>query len=504
MDQQREKLWPGEAWLMLAVVFVAASLGAARFVHIDADPPRRGVAWDGGAFMGDEGMWYKNAIWQVTRGRWCPEGAYNPIVVTPVMPVTAVAVWQATGGVSRPGIRAVTAGMVLVAILALGLAVKARGGRWTAVFVVLLLSSSCTLFAYSRLALMDAPASALMAVAWALTLGWRGGRPGYATVAAAVLATLAVLTKSTMLMAVPALLVASTLAPDTGGRRWRGPVVMTLIGGVLLALYGVVILTFHRQELTTFLEFNVARAGAGLGAASYGTLKLLPAAGQWLFALWAICLPVALWRMRRHAAFPWVISGLLWMILIGAAVIWKGNLVPRYMVPMIWPMAMIVAVVLGDLFSVKRRQASGLLALGLVLMFAVNGAVWMSREIRSADFTYRDMGREVRKDVDARGGPDEVALVGGWPAGGVGLVSGVPVVGYRTSGVDFESILNRERLAFYVTWGDDDFLGEHQRQAIAARYRRGDPIKYPVLATHDLVNKSIRLTPLLPRQAARE
>ncbi len=476
---------PAEAWVgrvaIVAVLLAIVALGGSRLMHLMADPPVRGLGRVA-AFYGDQGAWYAGSLWLTEHGELYMPDDYNPVVVVPKMPVVVGVLATVTGMEVWLVARLITALLVLVASAALMIALARRGGAGVALLAGLLLVASYPFFVYSRLALLDAPAVSWVVIGLALLLGWRERRPTWATIAAALAGCIAVLTKSTMLVAMPAYLFAAAMTPNPGQARWRDPLIVAGLGLGVVGGYGLAVYTWFYEDLVLFRAANVSPKSTDPIANAIRFLKSGRVMGEGFCILAAICGPLALWRRRQHPVYPWVVATAVWVLLMSLAVATKGSDVTRYYIPLIPALAIIIAAAVAG--GPPRADAAGRVVraagFAAALLIAGLGSASIVQYLARPSYTYRDMGADLaRRFAELEPGTNWV-LYGPWPSGGVALAAGVPALGIRTEpGCE---VLEEHTPAYLVTRGPrQTSLTPDELEAVERDFNFGEEITYSVL-----------------------
>ena len=393
--------------------------------------------------------------------------------------------------------------MVNLSLLVLMLALWRSCGIWPALLAGLLIATSYSLFVFSRIALMDAPSASLGIIGLSLLLGWRPGRrPTWATVLAAVFGVLAVLCKTTIIAAMPSYLVAAWMTTPAGARRWRDPLIVAAVGVVLLGAYVGMLAMWFANDVAMFRSFNFQPRSVSLAGSVWRFAKSGNIVGEWLFGLGLVCLPLAVWRLRGLAVYPWVISLLIWLILMTGTVLAKGFIPPRYCVPLIPPVAVVIALLVYHGFRQDTGRIAGITLGAIVLIASARGAIDIFSAMKSPGYTYRDMGEDVRRRASEFGDPSQVVLWGRWPTGSVGLAADMPT--HSLEG-DMDAELQKYPVHFFLTRGpkEDPRISEQTDiVAMEERYHLELVTTYTVLPGYQFEPRPIHLYRVLPRNSA--
>jgi hypothetical protein len=200
------KRWWYTVWLLLIGAF--AVLHA---LHLRADFPNHSPWWMDWAKYTDEG-WYGNAAIRAhLNGNWHLPGDFNPAAALPVWPFLEWVLFFFTG-VTVQAARGLAVAFFFFNLALSYTLLRTRGPRWVALLAVTLLVTSPFLYSFSRLAILE-PLLITLTIA-ALNLAVRlphVRRPVLAAAGIGLLFTLMVLTKTTAVFLLPALVWAVAL-----------------------------------------------------------------------------------------------------------------------------------------------------------------------------------------------------------------------------------------------------------------------------------------------------
>ncbi|MGA2535175.1 MAG: hypothetical protein ABSF53_04100 [Terracidiphilus sp.] len=228
--------WWYAAWLLLIAIF--AGLHA---LHLSADFPNHSPWIADWAKYTDEG-WYSNAaIRSHLFGNWYLRGDFNPAVAVPVWPFLEWILFFFTG-VTVQAARGLAVAFFFANLGLSYLLLKTRGPRWMALLALTLIATSPFLYCFSRLAILEPMLTTLTLASLNLAVRLPGARrPLWIAAGIGLLFTLMMLTKTTAVFLLPAL-VWAMLLPLWRQRRlfWRCTLAATasfaLSFGVWIAL----------------------------------------------------------------------------------------------------------------------------------------------------------------------------------------------------------------------------------------------------------------------------
>src|SRR5580658_4541561 len=130
-------------------------LAAAGFLHLGADFPNHSRYIDDAAKFTDEGWYASGALNHHLTGHWLRPGDFNPMVTIPVWSVLLDAVFHFTG-ISLPVARGIAFLFTLGTVVIAGRLIARDHPRLAPAMMVLLLASPI-LYAFSHLAILEAP-----------------------------------------------------------------------------------------------------------------------------------------------------------------------------------------------------------------------------------------------------------------------------------------------------------------------------------------------------------
>ena len=203
----------------VAYLVILGLLAYVRFVFLGADFP---IDLGGyGMAYTDEGWWSRNAVAWVREGSWYIDDGYNTITNLPVLPIIQI-VWFKLFGVGLVSARAIS--VVCSLLVSGGVYLLARrelsvSFAWIAPFIVL---TDYSVFVYSRLALLEMPMLVfLLASLWLATAIQKGVAFNaiYCVVLSGLCFTLAILTKTTALFALPVIAIALFFQMSSSGEQ---------------------------------------------------------------------------------------------------------------------------------------------------------------------------------------------------------------------------------------------------------------------------------------------
>lgn len=416
--------------LSIAGVAVLVGLFLLRLVHFLADFPP-GVNFSGDLYA-DEGYWATNAVSSVVTGYWYRLGDYNPGITAPVLPLLE-RVTFALAGMSLTAARLLNVllfGLSLLLVYRLlARYVSVRAG-WIA---VLLLTTNFVVFLYSRLALLEVPFTLLIMASFYTALRGTEAQASHRwrwITLSALAAAGAVLTKMGAVHALPMLVLALFLGQS--GRPWRERVSWVACWFVLVILvlggYALVAWLGYADDIRYFLAINVtpkyAVTPTPLLVRVQQTLTQAHLLDPRLLfpAIILSTVGILSGRFQRHRIFVpcWLWAG-AYLAMIAAQAL--AYFPPRYLIPLAFPLAILVGILL-DALGTRLGKWWGLLAVAAILGWAVlPQLVAINQHLTHPRYTLTRMlvavQWDVRRDTDR-------PVVAGTCSGLLALASGMP------------------------------------------------------------------------------
>ena len=427
---------------------LALALCLLRFAYLQADFPNHSHWITDEAKFTDEGWWASAAVRHFLIGHWQVSGDYNPAVVVPVWPLMLTALFHLTG-VSLVATRALNVGFSVATVALLYLLVRRYANQTTASVAALLLAASPFAFVFSRLATLDTLIDfEFCLLLWAASLA-RPKRPA-PILALGVLLPIMLLTKTTSLVLVPAvlwLLWATT-------RSVRTMLIVTATATILLGLYlASVLRSPYAEDYHYFFQINELA-----GVDWRHTLSSLPwqllRHGMWidriLYPIGLVVLALACVGLRRLWRNPlFTASGIA---LAGEAVYIlrrQDDYAPRYFLAMLAPLIVIAVLALHELRGSRRA----LLALTLAVAFIVDTTQVLGFLVHR-QYQFYGAAQSIRAIVAAD--PHQPRLLLGASGSQLSLMTGIPSINDGYSSQDLAVKITRDTPGWYVGWNDMD------------------------------------------------
>ena len=447
---------PALVTLWVVCICLLASL---HFVHLQADFPNYSRWMDWSKYT-DEG-WYANAaIQHYLRGHWYVPGDLNTAVAVPVWPAVLSMVFNFTG-VSIQAARAL-AGVLFCFNLSLSyLFVRKEQPQWVALLACSLIATSSFLWCFSRLAILEPLLISLTLSA--LLVGRSIGelkssnKTRAAAVLIGVLLCLMILTKTTAVFLIPAVL-CSMWHP----LRARPRAALHLVGITSVAAISLWLLYFfacvHPHLLADyryFFKMNVYSKPdrwQGWLLVVGNVLRATFWIGRPL--VWA-CLTLLLSTIilkRPTWTSPAFVSSLL---AIGGYVLFItdiNNAQPRYYAVVAFFLIFTTCIALSDLLRVSRFAG---LALLLLCIIAMGKGLWeIGGYILYPEYTFVNAAKGIAEYVDRH--PNGNRLVVSVSGNDLSLITGLPSLCDEFGTMSLREKLGVYNPGWYAAWDDLD------------------------------------------------
>lgn len=438
-----------ERWLHWTLLTLALVLCLMRFAWLRADFPNHSPWFLDDAKFTDEGWWANAAVRHFLLGHWEVAGDYNPAVAVPVWPALLTLVFHFTG-VSFVVARAVNVSFSIATVILVFLLVRRyRGDDFVAALAALLLAASPFAFAFSRLATLDT----MIVFEWTLSLwlaSYVGSRSQWPTIALGFLIPVMLLTKTTALVLLPAVLwLLWKKSP-------RAVLTVCAMGGAAMGIY--LYLVLHSRYAGDYHYFFAINAMADVNLKQTGSFLLqLFQNGLWidriLYPAGLAALLLSLMWLRPLWRNPLFTA--CWIALASQSVFIlrrQDDYAPRYFLVMLVPLILISVLTLQELSF--RNRALGWLLTATLMVAVVLNALQILSFLRRRQYQYYSAAKSIQAIVNANPGVHRLLL--GTSAGQLSLMTGIPSINDSYSSQDLTEKALAYQPGWYVAWNDLD------------------------------------------------
>lgn len=431
-------------WTILLVVAIAFVL--MRFINIDADPSNK--VRPGGLFN-DEGRWAVNSLAHAQHGDWYTEGGYNPSILVPVVPTLQATIFDMFG-VSFFAVRYLTAVFFVVGIGATYYLVRKIEGHKAGCVAMIFLATNVLCFTFSRIGFLDiSMMSLVMCSLGAVCLAPMCGLVG-ACVISAIFFVLAVLTKSTALMSLPAILLLVLLGDGTTKGKLLGAGAFLVVGLGLPAIYLMVVANRFPDDVAFFHTQNIAFTAK---ASVEVLIKELFYVTNPVFLIMAgVVFVLAVCRYKQFAKYRLVYVG---GAIAGAflfASLMKGYNPPRYQIPLVFGIALMLAGAVKHMAVNIRSGVGNLVCCVMFFLCVAWPGVKVIRYMAEPTYRFIEMSQDIEKRIQETG-TDDPLLLGKSFQSRVAMATGIKCADTRSRFFD-----TRNRFADTDRTANEEFL----------------------------------------------
>ncbi len=441
---------PALRWALWIVIIALLAL---RLIHLSADFPNFSFWWDDAAKYSDEG-WYANAaLNSVLMGHWYIPGDWAPATVVPVWPAILTAIFHVTG-VSIVVARATEVVFSWIVVWLAWMLFRRYTSDWMAALLALLLAASAMTFVFSRMAVLEAPLSAVILLALLLSSSLRRQDTGRA-ILLGVLLLLIVLTKTSGAFVIPAVLYPIVFRYRSALRAAARPLAITLLTTLI----------FYAAERFFFARHYAADAHAFFGHSTPGigritiekTARLLYR-GIWIdpfyWPLVLVAVAFSLWMRSLWRQVLWGVS-VLWCVGYSAFIIYHVDGPPRYFGTMSVPVMMLAVIFFEAVW--RRWRFAGEVLLGIFLFSLGWNLVQIEKAAFHPQYGMLRAADEIRTIVLAH--PQTPALLMGHGDSQITIYNRIPALDDTFGTMTVDKKYDTYHPGWVVMWNDENFDG---------------------------------------------
>jgi hypothetical protein len=474
--------------LLLAVIIVAC---LARMPHLLADFPTASIYTADWSWFTDEGWYSSSAMNFIQTGHWVQPGDWSPGVAMPVWPAMATAVFHFTG-ISALALRRLGAVCSWITILLAYFLVRRYASRTMALGAAALIATSAILFFFSRMALLENPLT-MMALAAMLAASYAGRRNFGAAFLMGVLLALLVLTKTTAVVIVPAIL---WIAFAQCGYKLRASIPVFAVAfipaaAIYLTNQHILVRPHMAEYRDLWAHYGTAPIPRSLFLHSFLRLFYRGTwAGPVLFPLALLAVITAPFSMRRLLANPLFAACILWCAGVGFFLVYRFYGPPRYFSLMTVPVVIIC--VLWTAAVYRHRRNFGLAIIALLIASTCWNVFYIARWESRPEYQYPQAAAQIADIV--RADPSHPQFILGHSAAQMRLFSGVNGVDTAFGPATVEQRITIYHPGWFILWNDAE---APQALAEVEQYDRAIP-RATFHLLHDPVRNQLTLYELYP------
>lgn len=439
---------------IIVLILILFSLGL-RFIYLEADFPS-GITWSGVLYT-DEG-WYSNgAISYFLNGSWIIEGDFNTIVNVPFFQLLQSIAFKLIG-LSLFSARITAVILFIFLVLFVYLMVRKNTDTLTALLTASLLSTNYIIFAYSRLAILELPMTSLALLSILLASSFPRANNFIIISMSSVVFCVSVLTKTTALFALPLFLYATSLRHTNIRKRlsYSGFALVVVI--LFLSAYYVRVNSFFRADFKYFASLNIASRiswnplsiGRNIIRAVWHSLQVDPV----LFPLTIILVPVSLLIIKAIRKNTIVVFSLVWIVSYLGVVSVFSYQPPRYFLPLIIPVTILLSVISVSLYQKLRPHRWSYLPIAIFVFVIITNGYSIAQYMRSPEFSFINMAHGIQRVVENTNHNDQDVILLGDIANSISLVTGIPSINTTHGTQELSWKLVNYRPKYYVALGE--------------------------------------------------
>lgn len=440
--------------LIICVIFTSI---AARFLHLEADFPW-GFTWEGSPYT-DEGWYSYGAISYVITGNWYIEGDFNAIINVPIVHLFQAITFKILG-LSLFSARVTEILFYLGIILLSYLLVRKYINPLTALVTALLLSANFTLFVHSRLAITELPMASIGFASIFIALYFPAKR--YLLLGSIIALTLfmAILTKATAMLLLPAVLYAAYIRQNHMKQRLYACLWISGLLIVSLFLYHTVgkslypedYMYFSSRVFTSRFNFNPLFILHNIPRTLWNGIFLDNL--MYPLTLTMTLFPVFLLVSKQYRENPLVVLCYIWLFVAFATLSLCKYQPPRYYLYLSIPLMILFSIIVVSLYySLKSSYWSYLPVAVLAVIVTINIS-HMTRYLLEPKYSFLTMAQNIQQHIAYEGGQDPILL--GKIANSVTLATGIPSINDSLLGTrDLSWRISRYKPTHYVSLGID-------------------------------------------------
>jgi len=377
-------------------------------------------------------------------GKWRIEGGENRMVLMPILPLIQIVSFKIFG-ISLFSARIITFIFFVLILISVYLLVKRFSGIYTALYAVFLLSVNYSLFAYSRLALLDLPMTFFILLSILIL-----STPNKTTVSIILTAgifSIAVLTKNTALIAFPILLYIIWNESTNAKRKLIKTLILSSsVFGVFLIYYFAIIKPYipEFQHFYTDVSlrihpdfFSIIKAlGSGL---SMGII---------FYPLFIIYITFFFNKIKEGRGKRLFKTAVLWTGIFFLFNFANNYSPPRYYIPILIPMVILISLIWKYLLEKQDMKIWRAFFFILIGASCLINSFNIFNHLTQPKYSLINMAKDIKKEFFLNKHPQPILL--GDFADTVRLAVNIPVL----TSVRYENLYVSSRAPSYLICRD--------------------------------------------------
>lgn len=438
-------------WFRFIICLMLGLLALLRFSNLAADPPLGFTASISYTYT-DEGWWARNAVAIVREGQWYIDDGYNPIASLPVVPLLQT-LWFKIFGVSLATARSLNAVLTVILSGLVYILVKRFIKSDLALLAPLAILSQFSVFVYSRMALLDIPATVFVVISVCLICDRHSRVSNFRLVLASLVLLVAILAKTTAIFGLP-MIVALIWLRSPMNEKIRQTTVFLAVFIVILLAAGAFFLIYDSTSFTDFTAKTVmSKFNHSFNSLLIAPVRILYRICQLfplLFPL-ALCSILVIRATPQYCSHPLVLVAISWF---GASflVLLSTQYSPaRYMVNFCVPIAIVVPLIVEVTFNTARWKILAKAVVGILLLSLSINTVRLTNYFASLDNTFVAMARDISEQMQQQNSHSQILM--GHLADSISLVSDIKSVNDQIGYRDLDYRIEKFDPGYYISLG---------------------------------------------------
>ena len=351
----------------------------------------------------DEGWYSGAAMHRFQTGHWLTEGDYNPAVLMPVCDIIKFTVFK-TFGFGIVSARLTTLFFFFLLALCLFFIIKKFYSSMVALASVLYLMTNFYTFSWSRLATLDIPMAAISALSLLIAISFSNAPALAITIFSAIVFVFSVLTKTTAIFTIPAILyVISTRQKYLNNRVTHGLIFCLIVGMLLLAYYSWAQSTFPAdfRFVKDLVQTSRLELQPLLILKRFARSLLKPFVVDWLVYPTLLIISALFFILRKEfrndravrVSFVWILSCALCLAS-------SPYSPPRYYTLFIVPILLLFSKIFSLAFQERRKRRDHFIFATVFIVVLGIGTIRIVAYITAPKYSYIEMATGIKKHLD--------------------------------------------------------------------------------------------------------
>lgn len=436
-------------------VVIVLLLFGSRFIHLLADFPS-GINWSGDLYT-DEGWYSSGAVRFFISGHWIVPGDFNPVINLPIFQI-AVFIGFKIFGMSLLSVRLVALIFFAFLLITIFLLTKTTWGIVPAFLSIAFLCSDYLIFLFSRLAFLEIP---MLTFVFLALLSYKEIKePIYQVIAAGFFLLLGLLTKTTAIIALPALLYLIWTEEISLKERFIRFFVFLVVLSIPYLIYWIIINNSFHQDVVYFSSINFSKRITPYPQmliynlfSFFSDPIILKSPIVWLTFFSTV---LTLFMERRWYKDRWLVFIILLTVFYSGLMIITYYHPPRYYIPFLFLACLFCGITMSKIITKNRSGFRWAILICVVSVFMING-ILIARYLISPKFSFINMLNQVKEQISATSDKQNDLLIGPF-ANTVSLETGIPSINSVLGVWNIHQKMAAYQPSYFISLGDDNDL----------------------------------------------